>query len=191
MYKMGNSIRLFSNCLDSEDRIKMSNGATDVLLSALVLSGSRIAKTEKEKELVVWLACRDQAFRGRGTVGFDIGDMPWSFNGFEQEKTFMLYVIIGAMQKIGWELLEFTPNEEFAQMFLDKFYELILKFEKSLIDYKYREEWMKIFNEPQYYLPSAFCKCKKHGVFLHWYGCIICNGSGDVIPLDENDIIKD
>ena len=186
---MANVIGMTNNNNNADDSFIMSNGATSVFISVLVISGSRIARTDREKELITWIACRDQTFRGGGTVGFSICDMPWSYNGFEQEKQFMLYVIMGALQKVGWDLLEYTPNEEFAFMFLDKFYCLISKFEKELISKDGQEKWNKIFNESEYYLPANYHKCKKHNVFLHWYGCVICNdNAGKVVSIDEKDI---
>jgi len=50
----------------------MSNGATNVFLDVLALSGSDLAVTTREKEFIVWLNQRDQSVVGIGTVGFSI-----------------------------------------------------------------------------------------------------------------------
>ena len=57
---MGNRIGLPRTGAD----IYLSNMGTAALLIMLVLSGTAIARTEGEKNLVVFLAERDQTYRG-------------------------------------------------------------------------------------------------------------------------------
>ena len=45
---------------------------TDTLISALLLSGSQLAKTDQEKRLIVWLAEKDQSAVGMGTSGLSV-----------------------------------------------------------------------------------------------------------------------
>jgi len=52
---MGNCIDLYEGM--EKDGISMSNGTTSVFISILVLTGSRLAVSERQKELIVWLAC--------------------------------------------------------------------------------------------------------------------------------------
>jgi len=56
---MGNCIDLYEGM--EKDGISMSNGTTSVFISILVLTGSRLAVSERQKELIVWLACQDQS----------------------------------------------------------------------------------------------------------------------------------
>lgn len=51
---MGNVISFDDNTSPSEF-ISMSNGLTSVFISTLGLSGSILAKTEKEKQIIIWL----------------------------------------------------------------------------------------------------------------------------------------
>ena len=73
---MGNVIRFDENT-PIDEWICMSNLTTDVFINVLSLSGSALAVTVEEKQLVVWLSEKDQKFVGLGTVGFDIVEMPW------------------------------------------------------------------------------------------------------------------
>lgn len=84
---MGNVIYLEGQ--PEHTALSMSNGLTDTLISALLLSGSQLAKTDQEKRLIVWLAEKDQSAVGMGTVGFSVLDMPWDRNTFEQDRSFL------------------------------------------------------------------------------------------------------
>jgi len=93
-------------------RISMSNGLTSVFISTLGLSGTYFAKTDNEKRMIVWLLERDQSAIGCGAVGFDICDMPWDGADSYETKQFLLNVIDGVKKKIGWDFLDYQPNEE-------------------------------------------------------------------------------
>jgi len=70
---MGNTITLCDNCDEKVvESLSMSNGATNVFLDVLALSGSDLAVTARENEFIVWLNQRDQSVVGIGTVGFSI-----------------------------------------------------------------------------------------------------------------------
>lgn len=56
---MGNVIYLEGQ--PEHTALSMGNGLTDTLISALLLSGSQLAKTDHEKRLIVWLAEKDQS----------------------------------------------------------------------------------------------------------------------------------
>jgi hypothetical protein len=64
---------------------------------------------------MVFLAEKNQHICGLGTVDFDIVEMPWDKASFDDDKAFMLRIIEGAKQKIGWETLHYQPNEEFVR----------------------------------------------------------------------------
>ena len=72
---MGNSILLDGN--NPKESFSMSNRGTDAFLNVLLISGSPLAKTINQKQLLVWLAEKDQVI-SRGNSGFDITDMPWN-----------------------------------------------------------------------------------------------------------------
>ncbi|SRR5581483_9223363 len=97
---MGN--RITNKCVDAAESLKMSNGLTSVVLSLLVLSGSALAVSEREKRLIIWFASRDQSISGSGTVGFDLSESPWTGEQFETEKHFLLAVIHRAQSMQDW-----------------------------------------------------------------------------------------
>jgi hypothetical protein len=172
---MGNSIRLYPKHFDPGTHLEMSNGMTSVFIATLVLSGSTLAQTEREKEWVIWLAARDQGIFGIGTVGFCIGEMPWTQAGFEDEKKFLIRVIEGAKEKLRWDVLNYTPREDWVMECLDTFHNLINLFDPQYInEEKYYHQWRK---DTRKYLSNDLPQCEKHGVYLHWVGCVLCHNT--------------
>ncbi len=167
---MGNIIR-FNKDTPINDWICMSNGATDVFINVLALSGSLLAKTVEEKRLIVWLSEKDQKM-GLGTVGFDVVEMPWQRETFLSNKAFLLHVITAAENKLGWEKLDYTP--EYISKNLQKFREYIEKMTEHDIDDNIAVEWL---NEAGSDDPvnCGFPRCKKHNTLLTFLGCQICN----------------
>lgn len=102
---MANYIKLTNN---SDIDMHMSNGGTSVFISVIGLSGSRLAKTDDQKKLIVWLMEKDQSRVGIGTVGFSLSEMPWTKDKFDDEKAFLLNVINAVKQKLGWDTLDYT-----------------------------------------------------------------------------------
>jgi len=154
--------------------VHMSNGATSVFITVLGLSGTRLAKTDDEKKLLVWILEKDQSKRGIGTVGFAISEMPWVKENFENQKTFMLEVVKGVKEKLGWETLDYTPNEEIIFPFMDTFSNIIKELKKEDIDENVIEEWEKACedSEPVF---NGYPVCKEHNVLLTIFGCHVCN----------------
>lgn len=58
---------------------------------------------------------KDQNVVGIGTVGFDITEMPWEKGYFEEQKTFMIQTLDGALNKVGWNTLRYEPNIEIIE----------------------------------------------------------------------------
>ncbi len=106
---MGNIIR-FNKNTPVENWICMSNLTTDVFINILLLSGSALAETDEEKQLIVWLAERDQKL-GLGTVGFDVVEMPWRKKTFLNDRTFLLNIIQSAENKLDWEKLDYIDRK--------------------------------------------------------------------------------
>ena len=122
--RMSNIISFDSKAAYDDDSLVISNGGTDVFINILALSGAVIARTESEKRLMVYLSEKDQII-GRGCVGFDIVEMPWDKETFEEDKKFIIQLINGARNKAGWERLDYSPNEELVSYYLDTFENLI------------------------------------------------------------------
>ncbi len=170
---MSNIISFDGKVAFDDDSLVMSNGGTDVFINILALSGAVIARTESEKRLMVYLSEKDQIV-GRGCVGFDIVEMPWDKETFEEDKKFIIKVVNGARNRIGWEKLDYNPNEEFVLYYLDTFENLINRMtiddirEDSLNDWLAESET----DDPVY---CDFPRCEKHNTFLTCFGCQICN----------------
>lgn len=73
----------------------VSNGEMAVLLTALGLSGSRLAGTEEERRLIVWLMEHDQSVLGLGAVGFSLSELPWERERLAEGQDFLLRTIGG------------------------------------------------------------------------------------------------
>ncbi|AJW69287.1 hypothetical protein GMA19_03333 [Paenibacillus polymyxa E681] len=52
---MANTISLPKELNDVVEPIGMSNGLTSVFIEVLAISGSILAKTNREKEIIIWL----------------------------------------------------------------------------------------------------------------------------------------
>lgn len=166
---MSNMLTLDSKILNGES-IQMNNGLTDVFINVLVLSGSNIAQTIDQKRLIVWLAEKDQSKVGIGTVGFDICDMPWNVQTFDQDKNFLIKTVLGAKNRLLWECLDYRPNEEILFPCLDKFIVLLSQMDKYNVQPQILQEWLAEEG-------LTFQKCPKHHAFLTCFGCQICNNS--------------
>lgn len=140
---MANSISLNEKTPVSE-RIVMSNGLTGVFINVIGLSGSRLAKTADEKRLIVWILEKNQSAVGIGTVGFDLCEMPWNKQFFDENKEFMLLVLAGAKKKWGWETLDYEPNEPFLFPCIDQFAKLIQQMTPDDIDWDSGREWERM-----------------------------------------------
>lgn len=151
----------------------MSNGLTSVFINTFGLSGSRLANTEDEIQLVTWVMEKNQTFMGLGTVSFNICEMPWEVPRFEEEKQFILSVLDGIKQRLGWETLGYQPNEQMLFDHIEKFCCLIQKTDISDINPYSKDEWVKM-TDTSLKDRSTQPKCEIHGTYLTCFGCEIC-----------------
>jgi hypothetical protein len=143
--------------------VDMNNGLTSVVLSVLVLAGSRLATTPWQQQMVVWLASRDQDIYGRGLVGFDLAELPWRTEIFEAQKSFLLEVVARAENKTGWERLSYQPHLEWVM--------------RSLTQLRVLLEAFVVGDVPLEPVVTDFAvvMCEKHQVLQHEFGCLLCN----------------
>lgn len=172
---MGNFVKF------GDEFIKMSNGLTAVIIDVLTLAGSRLARTDDEKRMIIWLAEKDQNIIGMGTVGFDICEMPWNTERFEDNKQFMLKVIEAAANRTDWDKLDYQPNEELIFEALNNFAKLISQVTAENIDENAVREWSEASE-------NYFPKCSKHGTLLTCFGCIICNAYTKEFFIDKTPV---
>lgn len=172
---MGNTFCFnFDHTINSmKNSLHMSNIYTSKFINVLCLSGGRLAKTDSQKRLMVFLAEKNQSVCGLGTVGFDIVDMPWDKDSFDEDKVFMLKVIEGAKQKLGWETLDYHPDEEFLFGCLDTFKKLIELMTYDDIIFTSLTEWLEEADENDP-VRCGFPKCKIHDTYLSIHGCQVC-----------------
>lgn len=169
---MGNHITF------GEDSLKMSNGLTAVFIDVMTLAGTRVAQIEDEKRLIVWLAEKDQSVVGIGTVGFDIREMPWNTERFEENKRFMLSVVEAAENGTDWDKLGYQPNREMLFPALKKFAEMISQMTAADVDENKTREWLSAAEADDPVL-CGFPRCPKHETLLTCFGCLFCNAEAE------------
>jgi len=49
-----------------------------------------MADTNEKRDILIWLAQRDQSIFGLGIVGFDITEVCWSIDYFDEQKAFLI-----------------------------------------------------------------------------------------------------
>jgi hypothetical protein len=163
---MGN--RITSQRAGDDVGLKLSNGATEVLLAVLLLAGSDLAENDWERHLVVWLAEHDQGLFGRGCVGFDLDEIAWNADSFDAEKRFFLRVIDAAAARHRWTVLSYDPP--YAGEYLSTLRAMIEALPPPPAGQC--RLWELRF-------PIAIGdRCPEHDVLLHGEGCLLCNEGG-------------
>lgn len=155
------------------EQVQMSNGLTQLFIAALTLSASALAQNDAQKTLAVWIASHDQGMFGSGIVGFDVCEMPWDSSAIDRDKAFWFSVIEGARAKFGWELWKYTPQEDWLLLRLEQFSALIEAFQPRDICDDQKRVW--VFTP----LPKTFNLCEQHRLYLHEYGCLLCNDEAE------------
>jgi hypothetical protein len=149
-----------------DDRdLHLSNGSTDVLLTVLLLSGSALAASTWERELMTWLAEHDQGVFGAGMVGFDLDEIAWSADGFDVQRAFVLRTIDLALTRHRWDELSYDPP--FVADQLRALRALVTDFRPDPAATAVTWSWMSP--------PRQLTLCDRHAVYVHDHGCLICH----------------
>ena len=156
-----------------EELINIPDRGAEALINILVLAASALAETDSQKRLAVWLAEHDRML-GIGDVGFYLADMPWDAESFEQDRQFMVRVTDAASQKTGWEALEYRPNADHLMPMLGWFRKSFVRLKPADVDLNALENWLDDMDDddPVFH---GFPRCQRHGVYLTWFGCHLCN----------------
>ena len=154
--------------------LALSNGALAVLLTVLGLSGSRLAETEDEKRLVVWLLEHDQSALGLGTVDIGLSELPWVRERFAEEQDFLLRVIGGAKARLGWEALDYRPDEARLGAWLERLEAMVRTASPGDIEEGAAQAWLAAAESGDP-VRKGFPRCPRHGIFLTLFGCLACN----------------
>ena len=70
---------------------------------------------------------------------FDIVDMGWTKETFEEEKKFVISIIDAAIKRTWWEILPYKPDEDNVFESLEKFKGLVQHFSREMIEEEKRE----------------------------------------------------
>lgn len=163
---------LITNNHVNESEIQLSNGLTSVYIDTLCLAGSDIATQPYEKNLLIWFAQKDGTIVGYGFEGFDIVAIIWSPEMFDKQKNFLLLLIDAALAKRNWRRLQYVPRDDMIFECLSQFREMVRAFEKKHIVLTEQDSLWEFDAGIQMYE-----RCKKHDVYMHAYGCVVCNNA--------------
>lgn len=155
--------------------LQMSNGLTAVFIETMCLAGAGLANQNYQKDLLIWFAQRDAAILGAGFTGFDISDIIWSREQFNEQKRFLLAVIDEVFRRKNWKYLSYQPNEKFLFPEMENFRQMISAFQPDMIDNHPRQNGIFEFNGDV----AQYDRCGKHQIYLHPYGCVICNNEAE------------
>lgn len=157
--------------------LHLSNGETDTLMLMLVLAGSRLASDDGERILVIFLAAREQRFRGGGMAGFALDEMPWSRDRFDAQRAFLAQVIDAALAKTRWaEVKDFTPRLDLYGDALRQLHQMLA--ELTLADIPLPPDPEELDPEAEDALwepPDAIEFCPLHRVVMYEFGVTHCN----------------
>ncbi|MFF2652979.1 hypothetical protein [Streptomyces sp. NPDC058045] len=161
---MGNEFGGGGRCL------YLSNGGTEVFVEVLMLAVSDLAEDEWDHRFAALLSWQDQSVMGRGTVGFDLGDIDWGESPVERarSKEFVLRAITLALSRHRWDELGYQPP--FAQDYLLQFRAMVESFTPAD-----GSSSGSGFPSPE---ERAIASCARHRILSalpHWEGCIRCH----------------
>lgn len=154
--------------------VAMSNGLTAVVITTFGLSATVLAQTETQKRLTVFVLEKDQSCVGRGTVGFELPELPWRMATFEQDKKFLVQALLAIKQEIGWQTLDYEPARNILFPTVEQLVLLINELTVEMIDREAGMEWVAAA-ETQDPVRTGFPICEKHQLFVSIYGCHACN----------------
>lgn len=158
---MGNVI---TNQKVNADFLRMSNSATSAFASVLALNACDAAQSAWEKRFAQWVVDLDQSYRGVGMASFDISEIGWNTENFEQQKQHVLKVIDLALNQHRWSALYYVPVIKDQ---LQQFRDMVALFQPQHIDLS--QLW-SLDDES-----ITIALCPKHEVYLNPAGCILCN----------------
>ncbi|MFC7619219.1 hypothetical protein [Microlunatus sp. GCM10028923] len=146
--------------------VHLSNAATAVLYSVIVIAGTDLASTPWQRRLISWIAGRDQAIFGRGAVDLELEDIGWSRAEFAAQQGFLRDVLATAATGHRWDVLDYRPSREILIEFLARVDSLVRELPPSVADEPTDRYWP---------VDDPVDRCPTHQVLLHPGGCLICH----------------
>jgi EvpB/VC_A0108, tail sheath N-terminal domain len=141
------------------------------LISAMLLTGSPLAKTPWEQKLMAWLA--EQDMHTLGPMGFDLDEIAWRQSSFSEQKAFLLRVIDDALARDDWSPLTWKLSS--MRDWLQSLRQLVEAYRHEFVEDDARA-WPWSFDE------QTFELCPEHGVHRHVFACPVCLDDPTVMP---------
>ena len=164
---------LFLNS-QSNNYFKTSTVTTDLFLKSLVISGSRMARSEWEKSMVMFFVERNQNITGGGLAGFDVMELGWTKESFFVQLKFLHSVVEDCLKYQTWNAFNYaTSKAEIMIKSLQKFKELIAE-----IDFTKIRDNRIVHNFHQrenYEYCSLHQTLKLNDLILGQEGCLVCS----------------
>ncbi|MBU8897491.1 hypothetical protein DRW03_29095 [Corallococcus sp. H22C18031201] len=167
-----------NNLAPGAPHVHASNGTLATFFDVLTLAATARARTTWELQLALWLAESDQTILGLGMVGFDVSELGWTAEAFEDQRRFLLEIIDGAMAREGWERLPFALHDAtWVIALLRQVREMVERLPREALPTPHVRTWRWHDGLPEY------GRCELHHVYLHAAGCILCNEAPLEVPV--------
>ena len=151
--------------------ISWANGLTSVLLARIAVAAAELYRTAWEREFARWIATIDQNRGPLGCIGFDLDEIPWgTATEFPDRRRFVLEAVVHAASSEVAYHLPYYPNpdrEEVHRELLREYALMLHHFDPDLSTHPPATEW-------KYFYPPADVMCRRHHLFCHADGCMVC-----------------
>ena len=86
----------------------------------------------------------------------------------------MLQVLDGVKEKIGWETLNYEPNEKTIFDRINSLQDMFHSIHINDINEDLTDQWLEEAENCEL-ISEGYPKCKKHGIYMSVWGCLACN----------------
>ncbi|AKJ31375.1 hypothetical protein AAW51_4684 [Caldimonas brevitalea] len=149
---------------------------------------SRLARSDEQRTLAVWLASLDRRVWGSLAEGRDVGTLPWVDARIDEQKAFLQEIVDAGRSRVCWDLFMAPGDEEdFRPLLrpLGTLGQLVAQFSPQ---HACRDEAI-VWGYNGGRAPATFERCHKHPVYLHANGCLWCN-DGDLSECYEQVVVQ-
>lgn len=152
-------------------------GQVDIVTAALAIGASRLARTDAQRRMAVWIASHDHVvWKGwRGMVRLELGELPWEAASFEEDRSFLLAVIDGLAGGEGLEPLHDRAYLPAVRHDLPQPLEVARLLLRAFALEHARHDPALVWGYNGGAAPAALERCPEHGVYRHAHGCIVDN----------------
>jgi len=154
--------------------VSFSNSVTDCLYSGILIEGSKLATSNWQKRLMIYVADKNQNVVGLGIVGIDLTKLEWNKSEFKEQKDFLLKIVQTSRINKSYNKYVFQLKEEIGNRKLIEIENLISDLSvKDIVEDKFF-----FYSEPSEFANE---QCEKHKVYMNnlevdrKYRCLICS----------------